>query len=185
MRTYQTEDGVNYSIDISYSDFARSVFETEDDPQVYDRKLDHLESTVMDLGETPTDAFFDNYQQARSEVDQELPDFDANILHGDDGRTGKMTYLNFTADEEPDNEEAFVQTIDEALTETLAATVATWYDAARQASEYRDKDLTLQVTQEDGVHGTYFSIDTAPDADSDVMEHARDLMHAEPDLYEP
>jgi len=182
MRLYETDEGdISYRIDVSYGDFARSLFETEDDPQVYDKKLDHLASTVQALGETPTDVFFDRYQEARDEVDADLPDFAANVHSGETDRTGRMAYLTFEGDDLDDvGEEVFLDTVEEALTDTLAGTVATWYDATRQASAYRDEDFTVQVDRREDAIDTSFQLDTDPTADSDVMERSLDRMHTDP-----
>ncbi len=183
MRSYETDErDITYRIDVSYGDFARSLFETEDDPQVYDKKLDHLESTVQELGETPADEFFNRYQEARKEVDADLPDFDANVGSGETGRTGKMTYLAFEGEDLDEvGEEVFLDTVEEALTDTLAGTVATWYDATRQASQYRDEDFTVQLSRREDDIDTSFYVDTDPAAESDVMERSLDRMHTDPD----
>jgi hypothetical protein len=182
MRSYETDEGdITYRVDVSYGDFARSLFETEDDPQVYDKKLDHLESAVQELGEALTDEFFDRYQEAREEVEADLPDFAANIGSGEADRTGKMTYLTFEGDDLDDVEaEVFLDTVEDALTDTLAGTVATWYDATRQASQYRDEDFTVQVDRIADDIDTYFQLDTDPAADGDVLERSVDRIHTDP-----
>lgn len=172
MREYTTDTGTSYRVQVNHEPFADAVFEETDDAALYDLKLGVIEDTVRDLGEDPADEFFDAYQQAREDVDEELPDFQANAQYDEDGRTQRATFLSFEADE-PVDREVFADTVEQALTETLSRTVRDWYSFGRVVTGYEDEDLSVAVDQrEDDVEGAYFAIDTDPVAAGDVMAGA-------------
>ncbi|MDY6778688.1 MAG: hypothetical protein SVU32_08545 [Candidatus Nanohaloarchaea archaeon] len=184
MRSYETGDAaVTYSIDVSYADAAASLFETEEEHEVYDRKLDHLEQRIQELGDSPRDTFFGHYQEARRSAESDLPRFDTTIVSGEDERTGTSARMLFRDESGDGDTDAFVEAVEEALTETLADTVATWYDATRPASPYRDEDLSLALERRDDGPDTTFMIDTAPGDEGAVMERAMERMDTDLDRY--
>jgi len=172
MQEYTTGTGTSYRVEVNHAPFADAVFEGTGDAELYDLKLGVIEDTVRDMGEDPADEFFDAYQQAREDVDADLPDFTANAQYEADSRTQRETLLAFEADE-PVDEDAFADTVEAALTETLTRAVTDWYGFGRVVTGYENADLSVAVDQrEDEVDGTYFAIDTDPVAAGDVMSRA-------------